>query len=72
MQDPRQMVHDFWRFTGHISDKELLAAVNTTQSLANPNEIVALDVDNASVNSYLTNQGGKVPRLNNILRPFFG
>ena len=64
------MVHDFWRFTGHISDKELIAAVNTTQSLAKPNEIVALDVDNATVYSYLTNQGGKVPRLNNLLRPF--
>ena len=70
VQDPRQMVHDFWRFTGHISDKELIAAVNTTQSLAKPNEIVALDVDNATVYSYLTNQGGKVPRLNNLLRPF--
>ena len=70
VQDPRQMVHDFWRFTGHISDKELIAAVNTTQSLAKPNEIVALDVDNATLYSYLTNQGGKVPRLNNLLRPF--
>ena len=59
VQDPRQMVHDFWRFTRHISDKELIAAVNTTQSLAN-----------ATVYSHLTNQGGKVPRLNNILLPF--
>ena len=54
---------------GHISDEELIAAVNTTQSLAKPNGIVALDVDNATVYSYLANQGGKVPRLNNILRP---
>ena len=44
--------------------------VSTTQSLAKPNGIVASDVDNATVYSYLTNQGGKVPRLNNILRPF--
>ena len=64
------MVHNFRRFRGHISDKELIAAVNTRQSLAKPNEIVALDVHSATVYSYWANQGGKVPSLDNILRPF--
>ena len=70
VQDSRKMVHNFWRFAGHISDKELIAAHNTTQSLAKPNQIVALDVENATFYSYLANQGGKVPRLNSILRAF--
>ena len=40
-------------------------------SLARPHEVIMLDVDNSVVFSYLTECSGKVPRLNQILRPFF-
>ena len=71
VNDPRHVVHDFWRLNqAHINDKELIAAVNTTMSLARPHEVIMLDVDNSVVFSYLTKCGGKVPRLNQIVRPF--
>ena len=55
VRDPQQILHLFWRFTAHIADKQLMDAINTTQSPAKPSKIVALDVDNAIVYAYLTN-----------------
>ena len=71
VNDPRHVVHHFWCLNqAHINDKDLVAAVNTTMSLARLHEVIMLDVDNSFVFSYLTKCGGKAPRLNQILRPF--
>ena len=66
-----QIVQDFWNFnTTHINHKELEAAIHTTMSLSQPKTCVLLDSDNSVPYSYLLKSGGKVGRLNALLRPF--
>ena len=68
---PSRIVQDFWTFnTTHINHKELEAAIHTTMSLSKPNTCVLLDIDNSVAYSYLLKSGGKVGRLNALLRPF--
>jgi hypothetical protein len=50
--------------------KELEAAINTVQSLARPKEHVLLKVDNSVTFWYLTKGGGRIPSLNQQVRPF--
>ena len=65
------VVHEHWfrQAAVHINLKELIAAVNTTQSLARPGERVRLDIDNSVAFSYIKMQGGKIRYLNQELRP---
>jgi transcriptional regulator of met regulon len=67
-----QMVQEFWRDKKglHINVKELEAAINTVKSLAKPGEHVLLKVDNSVTFSYLTKGGGRIPSLNQQVRPF--
>ena len=57
------LVQEFWRDKSglHINVKELEAAINTVQSLANPGEHVLLKVDNTVTFWYLTKGGGGSP-----------
>ena len=66
------LVQEFWRDKAglHINVKELEAAINTVQSLANPGEHVLLKVDNTVTFWYLTKGGGRIPSLNQQVRPF--
>ena len=50
--------------------KELEAAINTVQSLAKFGEHVTLKVDNSVTFAYLTKGGGRIPSLNQLVRPF--
>jgi transcriptional regulator of met regulon len=67
-----KMVQEFWRDRSglHINVKELEAAINTVKSLANPKEHVSLKVDNSVTFYYLTKNGGRIPSLNQMVRPF--
>ena len=67
---PSCVVHDFWQFSTHINNQELAAAIHTTMSLARPRDFVLLDIDSSVAFSYLSKSGGKVARLNALLRPF--
>ena len=66
------MVHEFWREKHilHINVKELHAAVNTVMALAKKNDKVLLSVDNSVVYWYLQKGGGRIPSLNDVVRPF--
>ena len=66
------LVQEFWREKQvlHINVKELEAAINTVKSLAKPKEHVCLKVDNSVTFYYLTKQGGRIPSLNQMVRPF--
>ena len=66
------IVQEYWREKRHlhINVKELEAAINTVKSLAKPGEHVTLKVDNSVTFWYLTKGGGKVPSLNQQVRPF--
>ena len=67
----KAVVHDFWRLDeSHINLKKLQASIHTIMSLAPPKSLVHLDVDNSVAFSYLTKHGGKIGKLNAILRPF--
>ena len=50
--------------------KELEAAINTVQSLAKSGEHITLKVDNSVTFAYLTKGGGRIPSLNQMVRPF--
>jgi hypothetical protein len=50
--------------------EELEAAMNTVMSLAKPKEKVSLSVDNSVTFAYLKKGGGKIPSLNQLVRPF--
>ena len=67
-----KMVQEFWRDKRglHINVKELEAAINTVQSLANKGEHVSLKVDNSVTFAYLSKGGGRIPSLNQMVRPF--
>jgi hypothetical protein len=67
-----KLVQEFWRQKRHlhINVKELEAAINTVQSLAKPGEHVTLKVDNTVTYWYLTKGGGRIPSLNQMVRPF--
>jgi hypothetical protein len=66
------LVQEFWRDKRHlhINVKELEAAINTVQSLAKPGEHITLKVDNSVTFAYLTKGGGRIPSLNQMVRPF--
>ena len=66
------LVQEFWRERQilHINVKELEAAINTVRSLAKPKEHVCLKVDNSVTFYYLKKQGGRIPSLNQMVRPF--
>ena len=66
------LVQEFWRDRSglHINVKELEAAINTVQSLAQRKKHVLLKVDNSVTFWYLTKGGGKIPSLNQQVRPF--
>ena len=68
----RKLVQEFWRDKRglHINVKELEAAINTVQSLANKGEHVSLKVDNSVTFAYLLKGGGRIPSLNQMVRPF--
>jgi transcriptional regulator of met regulon len=65
-------IQEFWRDRRglHINVKELEAAINTVKSLAKRGECVTLKVDNAVAFSYLAKGGGRIPSLNQQVRPF--
>ena len=67
-----QIIQEFWRNKRglHINVKELEAAINTVRSLAKPGEKVELSVDNSVTFYYLKKGGGKIPSLNDQIRPF--
>ena len=67
-----KIVQEFWRSKRglHINVKELEAAINTVQSLANRGEHVTLKVDNSVTFAYLSKGGGRIPSLNQQVRPF--
>ena len=67
-----QIVQEYWREKRHlhINVKELEAAINTVKSLAKPGEHVTLKVDNSVTFWYLTKGGGRIPSLNQLVRPF--
>ena len=66
------IVQEYWRDKSvlHINVKELEAAINTVKSLAKPKEHVSLKVDNSVTYWYLKKQGGKIPSLNQMVKPF--
>ena len=66
------LVHDFWRekIDWHINLKELMAATNTVQSLAQPGQTICLRVDNSVTFHYLLKGGGRKTHINALLRPF--
>jgi hypothetical protein len=66
------IVQEFWRGKQvlHINVKELEAAINTIKSLAKPREHVCLKVDNSVTFYYLKKHGGRIPSLNQMVRPF--
>jgi hypothetical protein len=66
------VVQEFWRDESalHINVKELEAAINTVRSLAKDGEKVLLGVDNSVAYAYLSKGGGRIPYLNQRLRPF--
>ena len=68
----KSFVQEFWRdkVHWHINVKELSAAIQTVQSLANPGETVLLSVDNQVSFWYLTKGGGRHSHFNALLRPF--
>ena len=67
-----RLVQDFWRDKRglHTNVKELEAAINTVKSLAKKGEHVTLKVDNSVTYWYLKKGGGKIPSLNQQVRPF--
>ena len=67
-----EAVQEFWREKSvwHINLKELLAAISTVQALVKPGESIKLCVDNTTAFYYLKKQGGRLPHLNALLRPF--
>ena len=67
-----QIVQEFWRDKSglHINVKELEAAINTVKSLAKAGEMVSLSVDNSVTFAYLKKGGGRIPSLNQLVRPF--
>jgi transcriptional regulator of met regulon len=66
------LVQEFWREQQvlHINVKEVEAAINTVKSLAKPREHVCLKVDNSVTFYYLKKHGGRIPSLNQMVRPF--
>lgn len=52
----------------HISEEELMAAVQTIKDLATPKSSVVLHVDNQAAFSFLSKGGGE-RYLNEILKP---
>ena len=66
------LVQEFWREKQvlHINVKELEAAINTVKSLAKPKEHVCLKVDNSVTFYYLKKHGGRIPSVNQMVRPF--
>ena len=63
--------HDFWvRNNDHINLKEIEASINTTRAFAVPGSVVHLNVDNSVALSCLLCHGGKIGRLNELLRTF--
>jgi len=70
--ETKELVQEFWREKSvlHINVKELEAAINTVMSLAKPKEKVSLSVDNSVTFAYLKKGGGKIPSLNQLVRPF--
>jgi hypothetical protein len=73
--DPKtgQFVQEFWREQSllHINVKEMMAAINTVQSLAKPAETVLLCVDNQVIFYYLQKGGGRKNPFNQLLQPFY-
>jgi hypothetical protein len=67
-----RLVQELWRDKCrlHINVKELEAAINTVKSLAKNGEHVTLKVDNSVTYWYLKKGGGKIPSLNQQVRPF--
>ena len=66
-----EVVHDFWGpNASHINHKELQASIHTAMALAPPHSQVNIDIDNSLAFSYLMHHGGKIGKLNEILRPF--
>jgi hypothetical protein len=68
-----RLIQEFWREKRvlHINLKEMIAAVNTVQSLSKQNENVLLCVDNQVVYYYLQKGGGRKNPFNQLLQPFF-
>jgi hypothetical protein len=66
------IIQEFWRERGHlhINVKELHAAMDTVRSLAKPGELVTLRVDNSVTYYHLKKQGGKILKMNALVRPF--
>jgi hypothetical protein len=67
-----KMIQEFWREKQvlHINFKEMEAAINTVRSLEKPKEHVCLKVDNSITFYYPTKHGGRIPSLNQMVRPF--
>jgi hypothetical protein len=66
-------IQEYWRDLTplHINKKELIAAINTVQSLSKEGETVSLSVDNQVIYYYLTKGGGRKNPFNEMLQPFY-